>query len=131
LYTFNWTVTKESTELYAKSTGNLNPIFYSSASSKEDGFKTIPAPSSYLAQYQYCLDPTQRVPQGGVHISSKLKLYRPVFIGDNITLSTTVENRVDKKGRELLIYITEYYNQHDEIVAKQEMSNLLPKRLEG
>lgn len=121
-----WVVTPQAIEQYASAVENMDPVFFSSASSKEIGFDRQITPTSFCAQYQMFQDPSVKVIKGGVHTKQRMSFYRPIQAGDYIYAKTEAQLLEDAKGRPTLIYITTFVNQNDEIVCRGEMTNLLP-----
>lgn len=125
MYEQVWNVTKYAIRQYATATENLDPVYLNVADAKEAGETTMIAPTSYLSQYQMYRDPTALVETGGMHTKQKMSYYLPIHEGDSITGKTIASEDVDAKGRKLVIYTTQFFNQRNELVCEGVMTNTI------
>lgn len=113
---------------FAKAIGEDNPVFRDEQAAKAAGFRSIPAPPTFL----FCLnmmdqpDPFARYKEMGIdlgkvlHGEQSFKYYEPVCAGDKITFVGTISDIYVKKGGALEFIITDTTatNQKGALVAE-------------
>lgn len=117
-------VEKGQLRLFAKATGEKNPIFFDETAAKAAGYPAIPAPPTFA----FCLAslapqtegslrdmgvPIEKVLHGEQHFT----YHKPIFAGDRIRIKTKVVDIYDKKGGalEFVVMETASHNQNGEL----------------
>ncbi len=120
-------VEKGQLRFFAKSVGETNPIYTDEAAAKEAGYKSLPAPPTFLFSLNLAQpDPFAKFVDMGIdlnkvlHGSQQFEYFAPVCAGDQITLQSTIVDIFDKKDGALEFIVEEMTatNQNDELVAK-------------
>jgi acyl dehydratase len=92
-------------KFFAKAIGETDPVYSDEAAAKAAGYKTIPAPPTFM----FCLEmetnslwdniAAMGVPVGKIlHGSQSFTYHAPIYAGDRITFETKVSDIYDKKG---------------------------------
>lgn len=117
-------VEKGQLRLFAKATGERNPIYFDEEAAKAAGYPAMPAPPTFA----FCL--ASLAPQTGgslrdmnvpiekvLHGEQHFTYHRPIFAGDRIRIKSKVLDIYDKKGGALEFVVTETTsrNQKDEL----------------
>lgn len=117
-------VEKGQLRLFAKATGETNPIFFDEAAAKAAGYPAIAAPPTFA----FCLAslappakgslrdmdvPIEKVLHGEQHFT----YHKQIFAGDRIRIKSKVVDIYDKKGGALEFVVTEItsHNQNGEL----------------
>lgn len=117
-------VEKGQLRLFAKATGETNPIFFEEAAAKAAGYPAIPAPPTFA----FCLASLAPQTKGSVrdmnvpiekvlHGEQQFTFHKQIFAGDRIKLKTKVVDIYDKKGGalEFVVMETTSHNQNGEL----------------
>ncbi|MEH6822649.1 MAG: MaoC family dehydratase N-terminal domain-containing protein [Motiliproteus sp.] len=124
---FSADVEKGRLKFFAKAIGETNPVYTDEAAARDAGYKTIPAPPTFV--FSLDLDgpellPVLRVLEMDIarilHGTQSFEYFGSVYAGDCITVSSKINNMFDKKGGALEFVEMEnsYTNQDAELVAK-------------
>lgn len=127
-------VEKGQLRLFAKATGETNPIYFDEDAAKAAGHPTIPAPPTFLFSLHLGA-PAKRGDifdaENGLGIDMRRILHgeqqfthhRPIYAGDRMTLTTTTADIYDKKGGalEFVVQDTEAVNAAGELCVKMRV----------
>lgn len=91
--------------LFAKATGQTDPVYYDIASAQQQGHPSILAPATFLTVVGMAQDDPfphvadLKVPLGKLlYASQRYCYFAPVYAGDTITLVSEIEDMFDKKA---------------------------------
>lgn len=112
---------------FAKAIGETNPIYTDEAAARDAGYKTLPAPPTFM--FSIDLDSPEFLPVlqllnmdiGRIlHGNQEFEYSGTIYAGDTITASCKILDMFDKKGGALEFVVLEnsYTNQHGELVGK-------------
>ena len=122
---FTKTVTETDIILYAGITGDLNPAHIDAESAKKGMFGERIAHGMLSAGFISCVLGTQLPGPGTIYLGQELKFTKPVRIGDTVTATATVTERIVEKNR--LILDTTVTNQNGDVVIKGKATVMPPK----
>jgi acyl dehydratase len=114
-------------KFFAKSIGETNPIYTDEAAAQAAGYRSIPAPPSFLFSIDLEQDnPFADIEDMGInlgkilHAEQAFTYHEPICAGDTITLQSKVTDIYDKKGGKLEFLVQQYTakNQDDTLVAE-------------
>jgi len=97
--TFGKKVENGDIELFAKVSGDVNPIHLDDKYAEKSRFKKRIAHGLMSASYFSALFGTKIPGQGCVYVSQSLKFKRPVFLGDYVEARIVVTDKDQKKRR--------------------------------
>jgi 3-hydroxybutyryl-CoA dehydratase len=89
----------ENVKIFAEITGDLNPIHVDDEYAKKSIFKRKIAHGAYVTSFFSNILGTKLPGEGTIYMQQDSKFMRPVFIGDTITLTVTVEEIFPEKLR--------------------------------
>jgi acyl dehydratase len=122
-------VEKGRLKFFAKAIGETNPIYFDEAAAKAAGYRSIPAPPTFLFSLDFeqknpfAVLETLKIQLGKVlHAEQSFNYYASVCAGDTVTLQSKVIDIYDKKGGALGFVVQEFtvMNQDDTLVAKMQ-----------
>ena len=125
--TTKFLIEKERLVLFAKATGQTDPIYLDEVKAKARGYPTLIAPPTFLTVIFHEQDkPFEYLGDLSIDLSKLLhagqiyKYHKPVFSGDIITVEGQIVNIFDKNGGALQFFDFEskYYNQKSMLVAE-------------
>lgn len=122
---FTKTVTETDIVLYAGITGDLNPAHINAESAKESMFGQRIAHGMLSAGFISAVLGMQLPGPGTIYMGQELKFVKPVYIGDTITATATVIERIEEKNR--LKLETVATNQRGETVITGVATVMPPK----
>ena len=96
---FSKTVTEADIEMYAKVSGDVNPVHMDEEFAKTTIFKTRIAHGMLSAGFISAILGTKLPGPGCIYLSQSLKFLAPVMIGDTVTARATVTAIVPEKKR--------------------------------
>ena len=96
---FSKTVTEADIEMYAKVSGDVNPVHMDEDFAKTTIFKTRIAHGMLSAGFISAILGTKLPGPGCIYLSQSLKFLAPVMIGDTVTARATVTGIVPEKKR--------------------------------
>ncbi len=111
------TVTDEMVQLFAKCTGDYNPIHLDEEYAKKTRFGRRIA-HGMLSAGLISRVLAGRIAEGGVYLGQTLKFLKPVFIGDVVTVEGTVSSLREDSG--IFVLATVVKNQDGELLVKGE-----------
>ena len=113
--------------LFAKATGEKEPVFTDAAAARAAGFPALPAPPTIA----FCLDmdvpdPFAYLAEMGVslphvlHGEQRFTYHAPIHAGDSLTFRSRITDIYEKKGGalEFIVKDTRVENQHATLVAE-------------
>ena len=121
--------------LFAKATGESNPVYFDDAAAVAAGYPGIPAPPTYaIVLFSGAPAVGSSLEDLGVderdvlHGEQSYRHHRMMFAGDQITLTTTTSDIYARKGGalEFIVYDTTAVNQHGQLCT--EMRSVLVVR---
>ncbi|TPQ33975.1 MaoC family dehydratase N-terminal domain-containing protein [Cupriavidus pinatubonensis] len=117
-------------KFFAKAIGETDPVYTDEAAARGAGYPDLPAPPTFL--FAAGLDsgsldrmladlgvPIERI----LHGEQGFRYYRPVCVGDTITVKEKIADIYDKKNgaMEFIVKTAQAHNQHGESVAELRM----------
>ena len=96
---FSKTVTEADIQMYAKVSGDVNPVHMDEDFAKTTIFKTRIAHGMLSAGFISAILGTKLPGPGCIYLSQSLKFLAPVMIGDTVTARATVTGIVPEKKR--------------------------------
>lgn len=115
-------VEKGQLRLFAKATGETNPVYTDETAARDAGHPTLPAPPTFAFSLAL-LAPTESgsLSEMGVHIGNVLHgeqhfdYHAPIYAGDTIRLKSRITDIYEKKGGalEFIVQETTAHNQND------------------
>lgn len=109
---FTKTVTETDVMLWVGSSGDLNPLHIDRVYGKSTPFGDIIVPGMYVMGF--ISNVITQVAFGNVYANQSVKFLKPVYIGDTITATATVVEKIDAK--KMIRLETKCMNQKDELV---------------
>jgi acyl dehydratase len=77
------------------------------------------------------LDATYEPVPGGIHASQEFELLRPLLIGSQVTVTGTVVDKFDKRGRTYVVVETAYHDQEGNLLARGRSESIVPAACKG
>lgn len=116
---------------FAKAIGETNPIYIDEAAAKAAGYKTIPAPATFM--FSVDLNGPDLLPVVGLlelnigkvlHGTQDFEYLGQIYAGDNISQTSKIVDIYDKKGGALEFVVIEssYKNQDGELVGRAQQT---------
>ena len=123
----SWTKTVTETDVYlfAGITGDLNPAHVNQVASEKTMFKGRIAHGMLGAGFISAVLGMYLPGPGTIYMGQELKFTKPVYIGDTVTATATVIERIEEKNR--LILDTTVTNQNGDVVIKGKATVMPPK----
>ncbi len=124
-------VEKGAIRKFADAIGDEDPIYYDENAAKAAGFKTIPAPPTFLCTFRVQELPDLKIQFGRVRLNggNEYEYYQPIYAGDTITLTAKYVDVNERTGRtgNMVFVITEltFKNQQGEVVAKGRNTGIM------
>jgi len=122
---FTKTVTETDIILYAGISGDMNPAHINAEAAKEGMFGQRIAHGMLSAGFISCVLGMYLPGPGTIYMGQELKFTKPVYIGDTVTATATVTERIVEKNR--LILDTIVTNQNGDVVIKGKATVMPPK----
>jgi 3-hydroxybutyryl-CoA dehydratase len=122
---FTKTVTETDIILYAGITGDLNPAHINAEAAKEGMFGQRIAHGMLSAGFISCVLGMYLPGPGTIYLGQELKFTNPVYIGDTVTATATVVERIEEKNR--LVLDTIVTNQNGDVVIKGKATVMPPR----
>ncbi|MGI6377860.1 MaoC family dehydratase [bacterium] len=116
------TVTAEDVEMFAKVSGDCNPVHLDEAFAAKSMFGRRIAHGIISAGYISAVLGNQLPGQGTIYLGQSLKFLKPVYLGDTIT--TTVEIIAANEEKHIYTLKTECVNQLGKVVTTGEATVL-------
>ena len=123
----NFNIQKQRMILFAKATGQTDPVYFDESTAKAKGYPSLIATPTFLTvviheqdnPYEYLNDLS--VDLGRIlHVGQVYKYHEPIFADDIITMEGQIVNMFDKKDGALqfLEFESKYTNQKSVLVAE-------------
>lgn len=122
---FEKTVTEADIEMFAKVSGDTNPVHLDQAFAEKTPFKTRIAHGMLSAGFISAVLGTKMPGPGAIYMSQNLRFKAPVKIGDKVTATCTVTEIVAEKRRAVLSTICKV---GDTTVIEGEAMVMVPSR---
>lgn len=122
---FTKTVTETDIIMYAGITGDLNPAHIDAESAKNSMFGQRIAHGMLSAGFISCVLGMYLPGPGTIYLGQELKFLKPVFVGDTVTATATVIERIEEKNR--LKLETVVTNQKGDVVISGTAVVMPPK----
>lgn len=122
---FTKTVTECDIILYAGISGDFNPAHVDAESAKNSMFGQRIAHGMLSASFISNVLGTQLPGPGTIYLGQELKFVKPVYIGDTVTATATVVERIEEKNRLKLETVVK--NQRGEVVITGMATVMPPK----
>lgn len=110
------TLTEQDLLLFARVSGDTNPVHLDEAFACETQFSGRIAHGMWTASLISCALATQMPGPGGIYLGQELKFLRPVKVGDTVTVQLEVLSKNEKRQRATIT--TNVVNQHGKLVVK-------------
>ncbi|MBQ9989698.1 MAG: MaoC family dehydratase [Lachnospiraceae bacterium] len=122
---FSKTVTESDVTLFAGISGDFNPAHLDAEYAKNSMFGQRIAHGMLSAGFISNVLGNQLPGQGTIYLGQELKFLKPVFLGDTVTATVTVTERIVEKNR--LKLETNVTNQRNEVVITGTATVMPPK----
>lgn len=134
VYEIDRTFTVEVEDIKSYSEGILddNPLFNDEEAAKEGPYGGLIAHPLFLTPIGFWLTGDTgpgswvRTP-GAINPGQIIEFYEPICPGDTIRARSRFYDKWIKRGKRYLTYLTEYYNQKDQMVAQWWVTLILPR----
>ena len=126
-----FTVEIEDIKSYSEGCLDDNPLFNDEEASKQGPFGGLIAHPIFLTPVAFWLTGDSgpgswnRTP-GAINPGQIIEFYEPIRPGDTIRVKTGFYDKWIKRGKRYLTYLSEYYNQKDQLVANWWGTLILP-----
>lgn len=121
---FTKTVTERDIALFGETSGDINPVHFDEEYASGTPFKGRIAHGIWSAGLiSTCIGIIMPGP-GSIYRGQELKFIRPVRIGDTLTATVTVKEKVDRK--KFVVLDCEVRNQNDELVVAGDAKVMPP-----
>jgi len=127
----SYEVEKGAIRKFADAIGDEDPIYYDENAARAAGFKTIPAPPTFLCTFRAQELPDLKIQFGRVRLNggNEYEYYQPIYAGDTITLTAKYVDVSERTGRtgNMVFVVTEltFKNQQGEVVAKGRNTGIM------
>ena len=122
---FAKTVTEADIDMFAKVSGDTNPVHLDQAFAEQTPFKTRIAHGMLSAGFISAVLGTKLPGPGAIYMSQTLRFKAPVKIGDHVTATCTVTDVIPEKRRATLSTICKV---GDTVVIEGEAMVMVPSR---
>ncbi len=110
------TLTEQDLLLFAKVSGDTNPVHLDEAFAATTQFEGRIAHGMWTASLISCALATEMPGPGGIYLGQELKFLRPVKVGDTVTVQLEVLSKNERRKRATIA--TNVINQHGKTVVK-------------
>lgn len=118
------TLTEADIRAFAEVSGDHNPAHLDADYAAGTPFKHVIGHGMWTASLISCLLGTQLPGLGTIYLSQNLSFRRPVYVGDTLTVTATVKEKVTEKKH--VILDCQVTNQHGDTVLKGDAKVLAP-----
>lgn len=124
---FETDVEKGRLKFFAKAIGETNPVYSDEAAARDAGYKTIPAPPTFVFSLEFDgpeFLPVLRVLKMDIarllHGSQEFEYFGQIYAGDRITVTSVIKDMYDKKrgALEFVVMESTYTNQKGDLLVK-------------
>jgi acyl dehydratase len=119
----SYDVEKGAIRKFVEAIGDDDPIYYDENAAQAAGFKTIPAPPTFLCTFRTQALPDLKIQFGRVRLNggNEYEYHQPIYAGDTITVVAKYGDVTERTGRSgSMVFITTeltFTNQHGAVVA--------------
>ena len=119
-------IEKEPIRRWADAIGDPNPLYHDEEYARKLGYRSIIAPPSFLANYEYPVKASKftkfpRITTRGLNSGNEYEFYKPVQAGDRIAKTLRVASIIEREGKlgKMIIVTSEFLfrNQDGELVG--------------
>lgn len=121
-------MTEELIQKFGEVSGDLNPVHFNDQAAQAANFKNRIAHGVLLASFISGVLGNSEAGRGGIYLSQTLNFLRPVYVGDEITVTATVVDLQEDKN--IVTIETVIKNQIGKVVVKGEAKVLHSKLVE-
>ncbi len=122
---FGKTVTEADIDMFAKVSGDTNPVHLDQAFAEKTSFKTRIAHGMLSAGFISAVLGTKMPGPGAIYMSQTLRFKAPVKIGDHVEATCTVTEVIPEKRRAVLSTVCKV---GDTVVIEGEAMVMVPSR---
>ena len=108
------TVTEADVVLFAGVSGDFNPMHVNKIAAEKSNFGSRIAHGMLTSSFISSVIGNLLPGPGAIYLSQELKFVKPVYIGDTVTATVTVVEKIEEKNR--IVLSTQVFNQNDESV---------------
>lgn len=119
-------ITEEDVELFAKLSGDYNPIHLDEHYASTTRFKHRIVHGHFVASLFSTLLGTQLPGVGTIYLNQQIRYLAPVYLDDFITAKATIVEKNEDRNR--VILTTEAFNQQGILVVSGEAEIMPPKK---
>ena len=123
---FSKTVTETDIVLFAGISGDFNPVHVNAEEARGSIFKQRVAHGILTASFISSVVANKLPGAGSVYLGQELRFVKPVFIGDTVTATVTVTEKLEEKNRIRLSTVVT--NQNNETVIEGTAQVMPPKK---
>jgi acyl dehydratase len=133
-------VEKNQLRFFARAVGEKNPIYTDEAVAKAAGYRSLPAPPTFLFSLSLPLDkPLGRFVEAGFDLETMLhgqqafEYHRPICAGDHLLIETRVIDIFEKKNGalEFMIEQTTASDENGSLLASMRLTMISNNRRQG
>ena len=127
-----YVVDVEDIKNYSEGVLDENPIFNDEDAAKEGPYGGLIAHPLFLTPIGFWLTGDSgpgswvRTP-GAINPGQIIEFYEPIRPGDSIRAKSRFHDKWIKRGKRYMTYLTEYFNQKDQMVAQWWITLILPR----
>lgn len=122
---FDKTLTEEAIELFGKTSGDINPVHFDQAYAEGTMFKQRIGHGMWSASLISTCIGTLLPGPGSIYLGQELKFRKPVFIGDTLTATVTVKEKIAK--RKWVVMECKVTNQDGDLVTVGDATVMPPE----
>ncbi|MBW1813496.1 MAG: MaoC family dehydratase [Deltaproteobacteria bacterium] len=125
-------VEEEDIKAYSEGILDDNFLFNDREAAEKGPFRALTAHPLFLTSVGFWLTGDSgpgswvRTP-GAINPGQVIEFYEPICLGDTIRATHRFHDKWIKRGKRYLTYVTEYFNQKDQMVAKWWITLILPR----
>lgn len=126
-----FTVEAEDIRTYSQGILDANPLFNDEEAASAGPYGGLVGHPLFITPIAFWLTGADgpgswvRTP-GAINPGQKIEFYEHIRVGDTIRATSRFHDKWIKRGKRYLTYLTEYYNQRDELVARWWATLILP-----
>ena len=121
---YDKTLTEEAIEQFGRTSGDINPVHFDETYAKGTMFKQRIGHGMWSASLISTCIGTLLPGPGSIYLGQELKFRKPVFIGDTLTATVTVKEKIDK--RQWVVLDCKVTNQSGDLVTAGDATVMPP-----
>ncbi len=118
----NRVIMKEDIEIFAKLTGDRNPLHFNKACAKQGNFEAPVAHGMLTASFLSTLTGMMIPGEGAILTNVNLDFKKPVYVEDALTIVVEVTKKISLSKN--IFVSAKITNQRDQVVAKGEIKSI-------